>query len=190
MNVIWIVGKMIGLVEIGDVEIEVFKSIRDSIGERFNKKVEIISHKILLPDSAYNKKRSQYHSTTILNTIFNSMKDSEYEKILGIVDKDLYVEGLNFVFGEAIGIPGRVGVISLIRLRQEFYALPPDTILFLDRVLKEAVHELGHLYGFYHCTNPKCVMYFSNSLLDTDRKSSTFCTKCSQKLKLLIGEEK
>jgi archaemetzincin len=102
-----------------------------------------------------------------------------YEKILGIVDHDLYVPELNFVFGEA----GRkAAVISLTRLRQSFYLLTEDQNLFHQRVLTEAVHELGHTFGLGHCGNPKCVMFFSNSLMDTDRKGSEFCPACRDKL--------
>ncbi|MBI5187681.1 MAG: archaemetzincin family Zn-dependent metalloprotease [Nitrospirae bacterium] len=102
-----------------------------------------------------------------------------YEKVLGIVDHDLYVPQLNFVFGEA----GRkMAVISLTRLRQEFYGLSEDRGLFHKRTLTEAVHELGHTYGLGHCRNPRCVMFFSNSLMDTDRKGPEFCLGCGGRL--------
>jgi len=71
---------------------------------------------------------------------------------------------------------------SITRLRQEFYGLPADHTLFQRRVLTEAVHELGHTYGLGHRKNPGCVMFFSNSLIDTDRKGSEFCPKCKNKL--------
>jgi archaemetzincin len=48
--------------------------------------------------------------------------------------------------------------------------------------MKEAIHELGHSYGLAHCSRPKCVMFFSNSLQDTDRKRSAFCVDCRMKL--------
>jgi len=105
--------------------------------------------------------------------------DTAYEKILGIVDHDLYVPELNFVFGEASRI---AAVISLTRLRQGFYHLPENRSLFHQRILTEAVHELGHTYGLRHCENPRCVMFFSNSLMDTDRKGPAFCARCKSKL--------
>lgn len=103
------------------------------------------------------------------------------KRVLGIIDKDLYVSELNFVFGQAES-PGSHALISITRLRQEFYGLAKDDKIFFDRVIKEAVHELGHTYGLSHCSNPKCVMFFSNSLPDTDRKSSLFCERCLKKL--------
>lgn len=109
------------------------------------------------PHYAFNKKRNQYLSTAILNTFKEQKEYASYERILGIVDHDLYVHELNFVFGEA---SRKVVVISLIRLRQDFYALPEDRNLFQKRVLTEAIHESGHTYGLCHCENPKCVMFF------------------------------
>lgn len=40
-----------------------------------------------------------------------------------MLDIDLFAQGLNFVFGQA-DVTGRKAVISLYRLRQEFYGLP------------------------------------------------------------------
>jgi predicted Zn-dependent protease len=52
-----------------------------------------------------------------------------FDCVLGIVDVDIFVLGLNFVFGEAAR-PGRAALISLWRLRPEFYGDPSDTELF------------------------------------------------------------
>ena len=97
--------------------------------------------------------------------------------LVGIADVDLYVPSLNFVFGEASPRTG-VCVISIVRLRQEFYRLPSEEELLRERTVKEAVHEIGHLVGLAHCPDPKCVMHFSNSLPDTDEKSTDFCRLC------------
>jgi archaemetzincin len=95
---------------------------------------------------------------------------------LGVTDVDLYCEGLNFVFGIAES-PGRAAVISTARLRAA-----ANEALFRERVLKEAMHELGHTLGLGHCDDARCVMYFSNTLADTDRKGSRFCRNCRARL--------
>ena len=78
-------------------------------------------------------------------------------------------------------IPGAaLAVISLARLYPEFYGQPRDPGLFKARAVKEAVHELGHLLGLGHCPDPACVMAFSNSLADTDRKGPGFCAPCRE----------
>jgi len=100
---------------------------------------------------------------------------------LGVTAVDLTVPGLNFVFGLA-DKPSRGAVISLARLYPEFYGRPRNPELFKARALKEAVHELGHLLGLGHCPDPACIMFFSNSLADTDRKGPGFCTRCAARL--------
>jgi len=105
------------------------------------------------------------------------------EVILGVANVDLSVPGLNFVFG--LADPGSgCAVISLARLYPEFYGQPRHPQLFKDRALKEAVHEIGHLLGLGHCPDPACIMFFSNSLTDTDRKGPGFCAQCESNIKL------
>ncbi|MCX7000071.1 MAG: archaemetzincin family Zn-dependent metalloprotease [Candidatus Sumerlaeota bacterium] len=129
-----------------------------------------------MPMEAFNPARRQYLSTALLNLLSEKFM-APGRRILGVCESDLYVPELNFVFGEADMKRG-VAVISLSRLHQEFYGLPPDEKIFMRRALTEAVHELGHTYGLPHCRDPHCVMFFSNSLADTDRKGYRFCKRC------------
>lgn len=133
-----------------------------------------------LPPYAYNKARRQYNSTLLLEYLAVS-KPRGFSKCLGVTETDLYAGGLNFVFGEAV-LNGEDAVISLHRLRPEFYGNPPDRRIFEARVLKEAVHELGHTFGLTHCDNLECVMHFSNSIIDTDVKKAQPCLNCRVKL--------
>jgi len=168
------------LVAVGEVDQKVLQILREDLNKVFKKPVWV-GRGMPEPDYAFNKKRNQYLSTMILNALTKEKEYASYEKILGIVDHDLYVPDLNFVFGEA---SQRVAVISPTRLRQEFYNLPEDRNLFHKRIVTEAVHELGHTYGLGHCGNSRCVMFFSNSLMDTDRKGSEFCQRCKSELTL------
>jgi archaemetzincin len=167
------------LVAVGEIDRNIMHWLKDDLNKVLKKPI-LIGKGMPDPDYAYNKKRNQYLSTAILKAIIEQKEYALYEKILGMVDHDLYVPGLNFVFGEA---SRRAAVISITRLRQTFYRLPEDQSLFHRRVLTEAVHELGHTFGLGHCENPRCVMFFSNSLTDTDRKGSEFCQKCKNLLR-------
>jgi archaemetzincin len=102
------------------------------------------------------------------------------ERVLGMIDADCYAPGLNFIFGQA-ALHGRVAFIALPRLRPSFYGMAEDPPLFRQRVLTEAVHELGHTWGLTHCPDPHCVMHFSNTLHDTDLKGATFCRRCQDR---------
>jgi len=166
------------LVPVGDIEGWILDALDKQLEKTFNSKVEIYEG-MELPQDAFNPKRNQYFSTHILKKLHSFIKPGKQDKALGIADEDLYVNGLNFVFGEA-ELGAHFAIISMARLRQSFYGLPEDETLFLERTVKEAVHEIGHTYGLGHCPDPDCVMHFSNSLGDTDRKSASFCSRCKQ----------
>lgn len=166
---------MIIIQPIGNVEEKILESLKKFISKIFNTKCIVSNQNLKVPEDAYNPLRNQYHSTKLLLFLKKQVKGDS--RILGITNVDLYAPHLNFVFGEA-EYPGKFAIISIYRLKH------PDNNIFIERVLKEAIHELGHTIGLAHCTNPSCVMYFSNNITDTDQKSYMFCNKCLKKLKL------
>jgi archaemetzincin len=135
------------------------------------------------PTYLYDRSRRQWISNRILDWLLQNNNPDDNTKVLAICNFDAYSDELNFVFGEA-HFGGRVAAIYLPRLRQDFYVKKSDTNkLFEQRVIKEAVHELGHAFGLTHCEKSKCVMHFSNSLQDTDFKNERLCEKCNEILK-------
>lgn len=126
------------------------------------------------PRLGFNPERSQYHAGSIISYL-DSVEFPQMVRLLALVEFDLYEEGLNFVFGEA-QLGGRNAVVSIYRLRD-----PNENILF-ERTFKEVNHELGHTFGLTHCSDPMCVMSFSNSIYDVDRKTRFFCLSCRNKL--------
>ncbi len=177
-------GGKIVLLPIGDIEGWVLDALEKELGKKFSSKVERLEA-IKVPAETFNRTRAQYSSSQILNRLRGSATLERQDKMLGITDVNLYTEGLNFVFGEA-ELGGQLAVISLTRLHQSFYSLRENRAIFLERAKKEAVHELGHVFALAHCPDSECVMHFSNSLLDTDRKSASFCSRCRELLEKLI----
>lgn len=168
------------LVPIGFVSAELLDHLACSLTLVFGLPCRV-APSLPIPAAAYDQRRRQYKGDDIL-TMLTRLEVPQAKRVLGIIDADCYTPGLNFIFGQA-RMHGRDAFIALPRLRQSFYGLPEDELLFQERVLKEAVHELGHTYGLGHCSDPKCVMHFSNSLLDTDIKKADFCAQCQGKLK-------
>lgn len=123
-----------------------------------------------LPEEAYDAKRGQYRASALLEACRNEPGD----RVLGVTSEDLYEPGMNFVFGLA-HLHDRFGVVSLARLADG------GKPRLLERTVKEAVHEIGHTLGLGHDErNARCVMHFSLSLADTDRKGRDFCPRCEE----------
>jgi len=181
----------IGIQQIGQTDPEVMSRIQENLSMIFAKtQVNLIAEPTPIPEEAFNEARQQYRSNIILNTIREYAEKGDcFDRVLGIVDVDLFVQTLNYVFGEAES-PGKAALISLWRLRPEFYGRPSNMEVFAERSTKEAVHELGHTFGLKHCSNPFCVMYFSNSIFETDRKQSLFCNKCYLKTQTTAGKSR
>ena len=163
------------ILPLGEIERDALDAVASGLHEAYGAD-SVITRPAPVPAAAYNPERRQYCSTAILLLLARSSAGGR-DRVLGVIDQDLYVPELNFVFGEA-DTATRMSVISLTRLRQEYYGLGSDRERFLLRAVKEAVHELGHVAGFGHCPDHRCIMHFSNSLADTDRKGPGFCRRC------------
>jgi archaemetzincin len=151
-------------------------SLCDELSASLRAQCEAIRTFFFDPEPARHPERGQYYSTELLARMKGVRAPAAW-RLLGLTKFDLYIPTLTFVFGEA-QLEGQCAVVSLHRLRQEFYGLPPDTHLLQDRLLKEAVHELGHTLKLRHCDDYRCVMAPSHSVEWVDLKSSSFCPTC------------
>jgi len=128
------------------------------------------------PSYALNPARQQYCSTQILAELA-AQAAPPGTKLLAVTSNDLFIPILTFVFGEA-QMNGMCALVSTFRLRQEFYGLPPDAELLQGRLVKEAVHELGHTLGIAHCEDYNCVMAPSHAVEWIDLKKAALCEAC------------
>jgi archaemetzincin len=157
-----------------DVEDALLNPLRESLEAIFACTVHPGGSFAVLPEE-FHAGRRQYSASAILRRLRPLRNRGGY--LLAVTGVDLFAQGLNFVFGEA---DARVGyaIISLARLRAPYLGFPLTTERLLRRTLIEAVHEVGHLRGLGHCPRISCVMHFSDSLADTDRKTPDFCVAC------------
>jgi len=171
-------SESIGIVQVGSNLQYPIERLCTKVAEKFPSYQIKRLRPIETPTMAFDSTQNKYHSTRILVELEENTRNVRTQHVLGVVAFDLFVPGMNFVFGEA-RCPGRVAVVSTYRLRTD------DPNLFEARVVKEAVHEIGHMLGLEHCSNTSCVMYFSEGLADTDRKRDSVCSECGAKTKWL-----
>jgi archaemetzincin len=167
--------KLLHILPIGNVDDGLLKHLRAALEETFRVSCRVLPVR-LDPEFAFHGERQQYHSSEILQRMQNFLTADSW-RMLGISDVDLYIPILTFVFGEA-QMSGPCAVLSAHRLHEEFYGLPPDRELFRQRLIKEAVHEMGHTLNLTHCDDYRCVMASSHAVEWIDLKESTLCTSC------------
>lgn len=172
------------LVPIGIRSEELPPLLLDSMRRIFQCPVEIERKSNIDSEPAFNPARNQYLSNRLLFSLLEHNPQFN-GKILGITPFDLFAPVLTYVFGEA-QLHGKVAVVSTYRLNEKLYGLPENRALMEERLLKEAVHELGHTFGLIHCPIFECVMHSSTAVEELDLKNHDFCPVCS--IKLRTGE--
>lgn len=143
----------------------------DVIKQALQKHLKLESHNagfFTIPSDSYNPLRNQYCASTIIKDLATK-RTTQFNLKIGMIDVDIYAHGMNFIFGITDPLK-KTAIVSTHRLAGD---------KITERISKEVVHEIGHLLGLKHCSNPYCVMYFSNTLSDTDNKDIGLCNNCS-----------
>jgi archaemetzincin len=158
---------------------QALRGIAQTVQEIFSVPVFLDRAKLDL-DSAFDHYRKQSNSTALLAQILNGSRDISSKRI-ALVDVDLFIPVLTFVFGEA-QLGGPAAIVSTHRLASPFYGLPRDDHLLIQRLEKEIIHELGHTFGLYHCRQFECVMRSSTYVEEIDIKRAFPCPACTAAL--------
>ncbi len=153
-------------------------------GEIFGSQVVVHNTELDL-QKAFDLSRNQTNSTALLVQVLSRANNGPAKRI-AIVDVDLFIPVLTFVFGEA-QLSGTAAVVSTHRLDNRFYGLPRDPALLIQRLEKEIVHELGHTFGLYHCHQFECVMRSSTYVEEIDMKRVLPCPSCSNAIEQGVG---
>ncbi|MFC1474981.1 hypothetical protein ACFLQK_02940 [bacterium] len=144
---------------------EAIPMIREQL---FNMPFVLVEEEVPLPEDAYVEIRDKYYAGRMLEILAENLpKDSV--GYLAITDSDIYVGRRPHVRGLANPELG-VAIVSTHRLKY------PSRYRYKLRVLKEVLHELGHVLGQEHCEdNSYCIMGFSHGLSELDAKYREFC---------------
>ncbi|MBN2518372.1 MAG: archaemetzincin family Zn-dependent metalloprotease [Candidatus Altiarchaeota archaeon] len=171
--------KLLPLLSVSD---KILNDLKEEIGRSFLTKVEIEKALVSLPDDVYDKAREQYDASKLVEYLSGYAKKIGGDKILAVCNVDVYMEGMNFVFG--VAQKGQsICMVSLYRLDQRFYGKESNYDRLKERAIKETIHELGHCFGLDHCKKNECVMFFSNHILSVDEKEKYFCEDCREMLR-------
>jgi archaemetzincin len=167
--------KPLRLLPIGNLGGQMLQELGAAMGKVFRIPFLVLPQ-ALDPEAAFHAERQQYHSSEILAAMQPFNTDDSW-RVLGVTAVDLYIPILTFVFGEA-QIGGPCAVVSSYRLRQEFYGVPANPEMLRERLLKEAVHEIGHTLELAHCHDYRCAMAASHAVEWIDIKEAWLCPQC------------
>ena len=178
------VDSEIYIIPIGDVDEKYLYPLVPKLEKRFTTKVHVAVDKRLPdPDYAYDYNAKQYVAMYVLRKLLEVDVPGD-SKILGVANVDLFVPESDypFIFGQALyGKSSKGAIISMLRMNPDSYVRgKPNDKLLTERMIKEAVHELGHVFGLRNCEEPECVMYLPRNLKSLDKKSDSFCLSCQK----------
>jgi archaemetzincin len=167
------------LVAIGSVPAQALDWIENAIAEWFPLPIQRLPT-LPIPEGAFDAKRGQYQSVELMKILAQRAPRDAF-RVLGVTDVDLSIPMLSFLFGQA-QFEGPIALVSLCRLRQEFYGLPPQQNLLRERAVKEVLHELGHTFGLVHCSESTCAMSLATHIELVDTKAEQYCGRCGMQL--------
>jgi archaemetzincin len=151
------------------------KGIQDSLGVT----VHLLAAR-QMPANAWYAPRKRYWADSVLAWM-KPLSNGIHHKVLGITGRDLSTKkGPQYNWG-IMGLammPGSAGVISDYRLHK--HGLTAAQVRY--RLLKVALHELGHTAGLPHCKLPSCLMVDAEGQDKLDQEMG-YCPACSQHLK-------
>jgi archaemetzincin len=169
-------NRLIGVVPFGKVPKIDLKVIAAHISAYFNLPSQILSA-LEHPEYALDERRYQYDAGIILEAM-ESMPFKDYEKVVGVLNLDLFIPIFTHTFGEA-KIGGKFALVSLFRMRKNPDGSSPPPSLVYERGVKIALHELGHLFDLLHCEYKNCLMHYSGSIKELDERPLNLCEYCS-----------
>jgi archaemetzincin len=168
-------GRIIIISPIGDFDADILCAVEKMVVQWLGLpcRTQVLIDNI---DFAWDAKRRQFHSTAILAQL-SGKAPPDTLKVIALTDRDLFIPILTHVYGEA-QLGGLCCIVSTFRLAA---GISPagQRRRYLERIVKESAHELGHTFDLRHCKDNQCLMHYCRTIGDVDHKESHFCRYCS-----------
>jgi archaemetzincin len=165
----------LGMVALGPIDPDILRRLRTALSKFLPLPVRLLRPQPLPPET-YHVVRNQYNAIQLLEILINQ-KENKAFRVLGVTAGDLYIPIFTFIFGEA-QLDGKTAIVSVFRPRGDAGGPVPSRQVFLKRLLKLSLHELGHTFGLKHCLEDGCLMQFSSNLEKLDQKKLALCKYC------------
>ena len=166
---------------VGDLSAELIEAITGEIQRVFGFSTAI---DCVLQDLSFalDQNRHQHHSTMILEQLAANTPPRAI-RVVAIAQVDLFIPILTHVYGEA-QLGGTACIVSTFRLNEGRSGMNISR-KYIDRIVKETIHELGHTFNLRHCPEDTCIMHYCRNEEDVDRKSDQLCRYC----KVMLEDE-
>lgn len=147
------------------------QGIQDSLGAE----VQILPLRNM-PAHAWYAARKRYWADTVLQWL-QPLSAKRSEKILAVTGKDISTSTIKQYNWGIMGLafqPGAVCIVSDYRL----HSASVGAVQRRHKLLKVALHELGHTTGLPHCAVATCLMADAEGK-DKTAQLTGFCNSCS-----------
>jgi len=169
------IPKIVYIQPLSSVNNNTIQSIKKSVELFYGFKCEI-RKEIPLTEDILASSKKRYEASKILSKYKSS------ENILLITEKDIayYDKKRNVKEWGIIGLgyrPGTVCIVSTYRIKRNV----PSQI-FIDRLYKVSLHEIGHNLGLNHCDkDSKCIMNDAKGTVrEIDQEKIYLCPNCKK----------
>jgi archaemetzincin len=179
-------SKTIGVQPYIGIDKQLIAEVKEALEDVYSMKV-IILEEVELPKTAYvNIKSPRYRADSLLRHL-KRVKPDSIDFVLGLTAKDISTTKKDasgkikspkskYQDWGIMGLgyrPGPSCVVSTYRIKI------PNKKLFLERLKKVSVHEIGHNLGLKHCETDFCVMRDAAETVKTiDKVELRLCDSC------------